>query len=154
MLTRLANILRFNLHRDLMHTIPLAEELDAVRDYLALEKVRFEERLQVEFAIGDGAAEARVPPMLLQTLVENALKHGIACLPEGGALAIRAATEGSELRLEVENSGQLAETNGDGKQLGLANTRERLRILYGERARLELRNGGGRVTAEAVIPRL
>jgi Histidine kinase len=153
MLTRLANILRFNLHRDLMHTIPLADELEAVRDYLALEKVRFEERLRVEFAIGTGAAEARVPPMVLQTLVENALKHGIARLPEGGKLAIRAAMDGDTLRLEVENTGQLSEANGDGKQLGLANTRERLRILYGERARLELTNGGGHVTARAVIPR-
>jgi len=153
MLTRLASILRFNLHRDLMHTIPLSEELDAVRDYLALEKVRFEERLRVEFSIGEAAGEARVPPMLLQTLVENALKHGIARLPEGGDLSIRAAMDGDALRLEVENTGQLAEPNGDGNQVGLANTRERLRILYGDRARLELTNGGGCVTARAVIPR-
>ncbi len=154
MLTRLANILRFNLHRDLMHTIPLAAELEAVGDYLALEKVRFEERLRVQFAIDPAASEAAVPPMLLQTLVENALKHGIAHLPEGGDLIIRASLEGDTVRVEVENTGQIAPANGDGNQVGLANTRERLRILYGERARLELNNGAGnRVTALAVIPR-
>src|SRR5258708_25750802 len=97
LLTRLANILRFNLHRDLMHTIPLSSELEAVRDYLALEKVRFEERLRVEFAIEPAASEAQVPPMVLQTLVENALKHGIARLPEGGDLVIRAVLDADSL---------------------------------------------------------
>src|SRR4051812_22732666 len=70
MLTRLANTLRFNLHRDLMHTIPLSTEVEAVTDYLALEQVRFEDRLRVEFAIDPAAAQAAVPPMLFQTLVE------------------------------------------------------------------------------------
>src|SRR5258708_31639453 len=97
MLTRLANTLRFNLHRDLMHTIPLSSELEAVRDYLALEKVRFEERLRVEFAIEPAATAAQVPPMVLQTLVENALKHGIARLPEGGDLVIRAVLDADSL---------------------------------------------------------
>jgi hypothetical protein len=153
MLTRLANILRFNLHRDLMHTIPLSAELEAIRDYLALEKVRFEERLRVAFAIEPAAAEARIPPMVLQTLVENALKHGIARLPEGGDLVIRAALDPDALRLEVENTGQIAESKEEGKQLGLANTRHRMRILYGDRASLDLSNGSNRVTARAVIPR-
>jgi len=153
MLTRLASILRFNLHRDLMHTIPLATELEAVRDYLTLEKVRFEERLQVEYAIDPAAAQASMPPMLLQTLVENALKHGIARLPDGGDLLIRAYMQADALRLEVENTGRIAATNGDAKHLGLANTRERLRILYGERAHLKLTEAGNRVTASAVIPR-
>jgi sensor histidine kinase YesM len=153
MLTRLANILRFNLHRDLMHTIPLSSELEAVRDYLALEKVRFEERLRVEFAIEPAASVAQVPPMVLQTLVENALKHGIARLPEGGDLVIRAVLDADSLRLEVENTGQIVESKGEGKQLGLTNTRDRMRILYGDRASLELTNGGNRVTARAVIPR-
>ena len=83
MLTRLANILRHNLHRDLMHTIPLSTELEAVGDYLALEGVRFEDRLRVSFAIDPAAAHMSIPPMLLQTLVENAVKHGIAPLPAG-----------------------------------------------------------------------
>ena len=154
MLTRLANILRYNLHRDLMHTIPLASELEAVTDYLALEGVRFEDRLRVQFAIDPAAAQVAVPPMLLQTLVENALKHGIARLPGGGEIIIRAALEADGMLVEVENSGQMATPAPGATQVGLANTRERLRILYGDGARLELANrDGNRVVATARIPR-
>ena len=153
MLTRLANILRYNLHRDLMHTIPLSAELEAVRDYLALEKVRFEERLRVRVRDRARGRRVPVPPMLLQTLVENALKHGIARLPEGGEIVIRAAVEANALHLQVENTGQMTGAKTEGEQLGLANTRERLRILYGGRALLELENGnGGRVIAKVAIP--
>jgi len=153
MLTRLANILRHNLHRDLMHTIPLATELEAVSDYLALEGVRFEDRLRVQFAIDPSAVQMAIPPMLLQTLVENAVKHGIARLPEGGDLLIRATRQADGMLVEVENSGQIAAPRQGGTQVGLANTRERLRILYGDRARLDLCNGtGNRVCATALIP--
>jgi hypothetical protein len=154
MLTRLANILRYNLHRDLMHTIPLASELEAVTDYLALEGVRFEDRLRVEFAIDPAAAQVAVPPMLLQTLVENALKHGIAPLPEGGEILIRAALQTGGMLLEVENTGQIAAPKPGATQVGLANTRERLRILYGDGTRLDLANrAGNRVIATVRIPR-
>jgi hypothetical protein len=154
MLTRLANILRYNLHRDLMHTIPLASELEAVTDYLALEGVRFEDRLHVEFAIDPAAAQVAVPPMLLQTLVENALKHGIAPLPSGGEILIRAALQPGGMLLEVENTGQIAAPKPGATQVGLANTRERLRILYADGARLDLANrDGNRVIATVRIPR-
>jgi hypothetical protein len=154
MLTRLANILRYNLHRDLMHTIPLASELEAVTDYLALEGVRFEDRLHVEFAIDPAAAQVAVPPMILQTLVENALKHGIAPLPSGGEILIRAALQDGGLLLEVENTGQIAAPKPGATQVGLANTRERLRILYADGARLDLANrDGNRVIATVRIPR-
>jgi pimeloyl-ACP methyl ester carboxylesterase len=154
MLTRLANILRYNLHRDLMPTIPLASELEAVTDYLALEGVRFEDRLHVEFAIDPAAAEMAVPPMLLQTLVENALKHGIAPLPSGGEILIRAALQDGGMLLEVENTGQIAAPKPGATQVGLANTRERLRILYGDGGRLDLANrDGNRVIATMRIPR-
>lgn len=154
MLTRLANILRYNLHRDLMHTIPLASELEAVTDYLALEGVRFEDRLRVEFAIDPAAAQVAVPPMLLQTLVENALKHGIAPLPGGGELIIRATLQTDGMLVEVENTGQIVTPGPGATQVGLANTRERLRILYGDGARIDLANrAGNRVTATVRIPR-
>jgi sensor histidine kinase YesM len=150
MITRLANILRYNLHRDLNHTVPLVSEVEVVSDYLALEAVRFEDRLRVEFAIDDGARQFPVPPMLLQALVENALKHGIAPLPDGGDLFIRAAVQPDGMVVEVENTGQLGESEPG---IGLANTRERLRILYGGRASFELENrGGNRVAATVRIP--
>lgn len=154
MITRFASILRYNLHRDLDHTVPLAAEVEVVSDYLALEAVRLEDRLRVEFAIDPEAGKRLIPPMLLQTLVENALKHGIAARPEGGDLLIRAAIEADALVLEVVNSGSIAEPKPGATRVGLANTRERLRILYGSRASLELRNrDGGRVAATVLIPR-
>jgi two-component system LytT family sensor kinase len=152
MITRLANIFRYNLHREAAHTVPLTSEVEVVNDYLALESVRFEDRLRVRFAISPEAGKMPVPSMLLQTLVENALKHGIAPLPSGGDLLIRAEQDSGATRIEVENTGQLglpAEPGG----VGLANTRERLRLLYGGRASLQLANrDAGHVVATVLIP--
>jgi two-component system, LytTR family, sensor kinase len=154
MITRLANIFRYNLHRELSHTVPLASEVEVVGDYLALESVRFEDRLRVRFAIAPGAEKTPVPSMLLQALVENALKHGIAPLPSGGDMLIRAERNKDATVIEVENSGQLNERDAsEPGGVGLKNTRERLRILYGGRASLELRNReNGRVVATVLIP--
>jgi hypothetical protein len=154
MITRFASILRYNLHRDLNHTVPLSAELEVVNDYLALESVRLEDRLRIELAVEPEAGRAFIPPMLLQTLVENALKHGIAALPEGGELQIRARIEADQLVVEVINTGQIGKAKPGSTQVGLANTRERLRILYGSRASLELRNReDGRVAATVLLPR-
>ena len=153
MITRFANILRYNLHRDMQHTVPLASEVEVVSDYLALESVRLEERLRVQMIIEPAAAEVPIPPMLLQSLVENAVKHGIAPLAAGGDLVIRAGLDGDMLRLEVGNPGRVTEARPGGAGMGLANTRERLRILYGSRASLRLENRDGRVAATALVPR-
>jgi LytS/YehU family sensor histidine kinase len=153
MVTRLANILRYNLQRDRRHTVPLSSEVEAASDYLALESIRFEDRLRVHLAVDPAVYQNPVPPMLLQTLVENAIKHGVEDVPSGGDLFIRAGAKGGELRIEVENSGSLAELRTDSTQIGLANARDRLRILYGDRATLRLTaNGAGRVTATVLIP--
>ena len=153
MITRLANILRYNLRHDVKHTAPLADEVDVVADYLALESVRFEERLRVRMTIAAAAGAVPVPSMLLQTLVENAVKHGIAPLASGGDLTIRADVDGARLIVDVENTGQLAAPGPGATQVGLANARERLRILYGDRARLDVVNRDGRhVAATLRIP--
>ncbi len=92
--------------------------------------------------------------MILQTLVENALKHGIGRLPRGGDLQIRAAAHDGALVLEVENTGELTDSPSGDTQVGLNNIRERLRILYGDRASLALRNSeNGHVVATIQIPR-
>jgi two-component system LytT family sensor kinase len=154
MITRLANIFRYNLHREPAHTVPLSSEVEVVGDYLALESVRFEDRLRVKFAISADAGQTKVPSMLLQALVENALKHGIASQLSGGDIVIRADRGPDATRIEVENSGQLGKPDApEPGGVGLNNTRERLRILYGGRASLELRNrDGGRVVATVLIP--
>jgi hypothetical protein len=153
MVTRLANILRYNLRRDVEHTVPLSSEVEIVSDFLALESARLEDRLRVHLSIDPDAGAVQVPPMLLQTLVENALKHGIAPLPSGGDLLIRAAIVGDSVVMEVENPGQLAEPVPQATQLGLANIRERLRLVYNGRASFELKNRDGRVAATVAIPK-
>ncbi len=154
LITRLANILRYNLHRDAGHTVPLATEMEAAADYLAIEKARFEDRLRVLIEVSPAAASAPVPPMLVQTLVENAVKHGIAPRTEGGDLSVHAAVDDAGLTIRVENPGHLAERNGGAPPLGLHNIRERLRLLYGERASLDLVDRDtDRVAAIVRIPR-
>ena len=151
MVTRLSNILRYNLHRDPNHTVPLASEVEVVSDYLALESVRLEERLRVRMEIEPAAAAVPIPAMLLQTLVENAIKYGIAPLPEGGELRIGARLDGNALALEVDNPGRIEEGRAR-SGVGLANARNRLRLLYGGRASLRLENRDGRVAATVVVP--
>jgi len=153
MITRLANILRYNLQRDRHHTVPLASEVEIVSDYLALELIRFESRLRVQIEIDDAAREVPVPPMLLQTLVENAIKHGVEDLPSGSEISIRASLDNGSLRIAVENEGVLIEPHASSTRIGLINARERLRILYGERATLQLTpSPNGRVAATLLIP--
>ena len=157
MVTRLANIFRYNLQQHNVHTAPLAQEIEIVSDYLALEAIRFEDRLRVSISIDPEAANAPVPAMLLQTLVENALKHGLSNLPDGGELWIRASMRNDELVIAVENTGVIVDGKPGSKanttQVGLKNARERLRLIYGDRASLSLTNGDGRVAATVLIPR-
>jgi glucose-6-phosphate-specific signal transduction histidine kinase len=153
MITRFATLLRYNLNRDVGHTVPLSAEAEVVADYLALEQVRFDERLRVRFDIDPKAEPIQVPPMLLQTLVENALKHGIGKLPAGGEIRIRASAEPDMLVLSVENTGQVNGAASADPQLGLNNVRERLRLIYGGRAGFELKNcENNRVAATVQIP--
>jgi sensor histidine kinase YesM len=153
MVTNLANILRYSLQRDRSHTVTLETEVEAVSDYLALESIRFEDRLRLRVELADEVRRIEIPAMLLQTLVENAIKHGIEQVPEGGVLSIRAHLDGALLRIEVENPGSLHSPLPNSTRIGLANARERLRILYAERASLSLlASGQGRVTATLLIP--
>ncbi len=153
--TQLANLLRYSLQSGQMETVPFEDELGVVNDYLALEQVRHEERLRLRLDIAPDALQLRIPPMLLQTLVENAVKYGISPRPEGGEIAIIARNEGGALRIQVSNPGEVA-TNGPvtSTGLGLRNAADRLRLIFGERASLRLRSDGdhAQVVAEAVIP--
>lgn len=154
MATQLANILRHNLVRHDRPTETLGEQLEFTRDYLALESVRFEERLRTRFDVDPATRASDLPAMLLQTLVENALKHGIAHLPEGGEIAIASHFENDELVVTVENSGQLTAPPDDSTRVGLANLRERLRVLHGPDASLDIRSSDtNTVRATVRVPR-
>ena len=150
--TQLANILRYSLQSGQLETVPFEEELQTVNDYLALEQVRHEERLRVRLEVAPGTLGLPIPPMLLQTLVENAVKYGIAPRREGGEIAICARCEHDELHLQVTNPGSLS-AKGNSTGVGLRNAAERLRLLFGARASLELREEPpGRGIADVVVP--
>jgi sensor histidine kinase YesM len=152
--TQLANLLRYSLKSGQLETVPFEEELGVVNDYLALEQVRHEERLRLRLDIAPNALQLPIPPMLLQTLVENAVKYGISKRPEGGEIAITAYNEGGTLRILVSNPGELTQgLPASSTGLGLHNAAERLRLIFGERATLRLRSDKpALVVAEAVIP--
>jgi hypothetical protein len=136
--TRLANTLRYTLSSRQDELVTFAQELDIVTDYLELESMRFEDRLRIERDVPADAASVYIPVMLLQTLVENAIKHGIAELPSGGLLRISAVLENDMLNVEIENSRPSAAIPATGEGVGLRNARDRLRLLFGTRATLDL----------------
>ena len=164
--TRLANMLRYSLQSGQQETVPFEDELRTVEDYLALEQIRHENRLRVRWAIAPEARPLPIPPMLLQTLVENAVKYGISPRREGGELAITAhldapaAGQPGMLHLCVANPGELgapltasAALAGSSTGVGLRNASERLKLLYGDRAALcLLTEPPGCVTADVRIP--
>lgn len=155
MVTRLANILRHNLLRDSSPSQTLGEQIEFTTDYLALESVRFDERLRTRFVVAPETRRCVIPAMLVQTLVENAIKHGVAHLPDAGEIAITTQFEGTTLVINVENTGKLASTVSNSTRVGLKNLRERLRVLHGLEASMTLaETHRGSVLATVRIPRL
>lgn len=140
--TQLARTLRYTLTAGHEELVTLARELEIVEDYLALESLRFGERLRIERDLAPQAMGVLVPVMLLQTVVENAIKHGIAELPSGGDLRIVVALRGGALHIDVENTRpekiQSVFRSGGEEGVGLDNAAERLRLLFGARANLDL----------------
>jgi two-component system, LytTR family, sensor kinase len=145
MVARLGDLLRLTLDSAGTPEVPLRQELDFIAPYLEIQKARFGSRLDVCLDIDPETEGARVPNLILQPLVENAIRHGIAPRPEGGRVEVRACRRNGTLRLEVRDDGPgLAEVGGFKEGVGLANTRARLRQLYGPEHRLELCNGSAR----------
>ncbi|MFG6430053.1 sensor histidine kinase [Roseateles sp. LYH14W] len=152
MLSRLSNTLRHTLQHSAKERVPLADELAVVRDYVALEQLHHEERLRVDWQVDPATAGASVPPMLLQLLVENAIKHGIACTAGGGVVDIRIARAGDKLQIAVDNPGQWKPEPGapDSTGVGLVHLRERLARAGGTGAgcRIDAADGRVNVTVE------
>ena len=138
-ITQLSNILRQTLNVNQQKVITVKEELAIVQDYLSLEKLRFEERLQWQVNIADKILNYEMPPMLLQTIVENAIKHGISNLVEGGSVEISSKETTNGFQICVTNDGQYR-LNTDTKGLGLSNSRERLAVIFGEQANISIEN--------------
>ena len=135
-----------------LETVPLERELNIVKDYLALEYIRFEDRLKIEYNINNETLAQPVPPMMLQTLVENAIKHGIGKQLNGGVVKVTSDFKNEYHRLVVQNSGHLnGHANGDG--FGLSSTRNRLDLMFGGKAQFEITQEGELVVAEVLIPK-
>lgn len=138
-ITELSNILRSSMQAEKMETVPLERELSIVRDYLALEKMRFEERLQVEMDIDEDTLQQPIPPMMLQTLVENAIKHGISKRMDGGTIRIISDFVDNHHEIIVLNSGKLNGWSSD-TGFGVSSTKDRLKLLYQDQACFTIRN--------------
>ena len=159
MLARVSDFLRLTLTAPVRDEVALADEIDYVRQYLEIERVRFGDRLRTELDVAPDVWEAAVPAFVLQPLIENAVRHAIAPRETGGAITLEARRSGDTLRVSIIDDGPGVRDdprgNGSGR-IGLANTRDRLRELYGERGRLELVNipdGGTRATMEIPFQR-
>jgi two-component system LytT family sensor kinase len=156
--SRLEELLRRSLEADAAQLVPLSRELEFLEMYLEIQKTRFQDRLRIAFDVPADLASARVPNLILQPLVENAIKHGVSTTPGAGRVAISARREDGMLVLKVRDDGpglsdspQPPQRPGSG--VGLANTRERLRQLYGDQQRLDLVNmPEGGLEVSVVLP--
>lgn len=143
MLLRLSELLRATLRSEATQVVPLREELDFLRDYLAIEQTRFQDRLTVRFDVDDETLDASVPNLILQPLVENAIRHGIAHRADDGIVEIQARRNNGFVDLSVMDNGTGAAGPIKPGGIGLRNSRERLAKLYGDNYKFEIINGTG-----------
>lgn len=136
--TQLSTLLRRSINLGKMKVIPLKEELDLVKIYLDLEQIRFEERLQTEFDIDQNTLQCEIPPLMVQTIVENGIKHGISKSIEGGVIRVVAVKNENGLEITISNSGKL-DPNSDSTGIGIKNSKKRLNLLFGKNADFSIR---------------
>ena len=150
--TGLSKILRSSMQSDQQEIISLEKELDIVKDYLALEFIRFEDRLKLVYQIDEATLKNPIPPMLLQTLVENAIKHGIGKAIEGGEIMVATKAYNDYYEVRVVNTGKLNLTE-EHEGFGLASTANRLLLIFGEKATFSIHQlDTEHVEAKAIIP--
>ena len=154
MIVRLSELLRYALDSTNDQEVPLFQELDFLGRYLDIQRARFGERLTIKQEIAEDVLNARVPNLILQPLVENAIEHGIEPHARPGVIVVRAKRREGRLVLEVEdNGGGLVQEMKPAEGIGLSNTRARLQQLYGEQQRLDFKAGsGGGLTVQIEMP--
>jgi len=154
MLIRLSELLRVALKNETAQEISLRQELEFLRGYLEIEQTRFQDRLQVDFDVDPEALDSLVPNLILQPLVENAIKHGIAPRAEAGTIRVEAKRQNGRVELVVRDDGSgLTEAKNQSGGIGLANTRARLEKLYGARHSFEIRSpAAGGLEVKVSIP--
>ena len=139
---KLSELFRYTLRHTEKNSATVAEELDLVRTYLEIEKLRLGERLQFEVNCEDAVREFELPPMLIQPLVENSIKHGIASIIEGGKILVEARSSDGNCVIAVQDSGKEFHRENDAEGFGLRSVQERLRLLHGDKASLRVVENG------------
>jgi LytS/YehU family sensor histidine kinase len=153
MIARLSDFLRLTLEERHAPQVPLARELEFLACYLGIQQVRFQDRLSTELDVADDTLAAVVPNLILQPLVENALRHGLQDKPGAGTLRVSTRRDGDQLQLCVDDDGLGLPSADTAEGIGLGNTRSRLHMLFGEAAQLELSAiPGGGTRAEVRLP--
>ena len=154
-LTRFSSLLRSALLAGKKQLISLEEELGVVNNYLQLEGIRYEERLDYAINVNKGILGYKIPPFLIQTLVENAIKHGISNIPAGGKIDINIAEKNGEvLEIMVMNDGTFDPLKIPDTGIGLANSRKRLDLLFGDESSLKIYNVNNQVKALVTLPKI
>lgn len=151
MLTKLSEILRYSLTKNNTNAITVAEELEMVGNYIDLSKIQLEDRLEFVEEIDDDTLSLNIPPMVVQLLIENATKHGISNLKQGGRIVLSIKQDGELLVIQVRNTGKL-QIGKNTTQLGLKNIRQRLKLLYADKASFSLKEVSSEVVAHIKIP--
>ena len=149
---RLALFFRRTLELGAQELVSLSAEVELARDYLAIEEARFGDRLRHEIKVGSEAADRLLPPLILQPLLENAVRHGIGHLLEGGEIRVEVAWQRDGLTLRVENPCDPERPRSRGAGVGLANVRKRLQAVYGAKSKMRVRDGGDRFEVVVRVP--
>jgi two-component system, LytTR family, sensor kinase len=154
-INQLSKLLRSSLLTERKKTISMAEELETITDYLSLEKIRYEDRLEWKINIDPACEKAQIPPMLLQTLVENGIKHGISRTVKGGLIELSAQRTEDLIQISVINPGHFKPIKETNEGVGLINSQNRLHLLYGKTAQIELKPlNKNQVCANVTLPYL
>ena len=151
MLTSLSETLRYSLTKSDANAIALEDELEMIKNYIEISKIQFEDRLLFETNIDNASLNILIPPMIIQMLIENAIKHGISNLKEGGKVRLTTRINDRQLAIEVANTGILRPSENS-TQLGLKNIKQRLKLLYGAAATFSLKEIENQVVATIKIP--
>ena len=153
MLTHLSDLLRYSLAETQNEKVSLKTELETVDYFMALNSIQFEEKLQFQAVVEEGLEEVKIPPMLIQLMIENAIKHGIAHQMNGGLIRLSIQRQAEYLSISVENTGQLSEVaSSNGTGVGIKNIRERLALMYNGKAQFNLQQKEDKVEAITLIP--
>jgi sensor histidine kinase YesM len=154
-ITQLSNIIRTSLQIERKKLVLFEDEMKTVEEYLSLESIRYEERLRTEIDVNKRTHKIKIPPMMIQTLVENGIKHGISKLKAGGKISLIARIEGDFLVILIRNSGVYLNTQShEERGYGLENTKKRIELIYGELGKFSIRNEKENVVlTELVIPK-